>query len=121
MGGEAESLDERILAVVRSIPSGKVLTYGAVAVVAGKPGRSRRVGTVLRNQPEGSDVPWHRVVNHRGGISLPEGEDFERQRRLLSKEGIRLRENGTLDLSLHLWWPDEEPPERAPQKKKRKV
>lgn len=119
---EGDSLDERIRKVVASIPRGKVLTYGAVAVLAGRPGRSRRVGAVLRGLPDGSDLPWFRVVNHRGGISLPEGsEDYQRQRRLLAKEGIALRENGTLELARHLWWPDEEPPADASKKKKRRV
>ena len=59
--------------------------------------------------PEGSDLPWHRVVNHRGSISLPAGSaDHKRQRRLLAKEGLRLRKNGTLELARHLWWPDED-------------
>jgi methylated-DNA-protein-cysteine methyltransferase-like protein len=61
---------ERIYAVVRRIPRGKVTTYGAVARLAGVPGQARLVGYALSALPTGTAVPWHRVINARGEVSL---------------------------------------------------
>jgi methylated-DNA-protein-cysteine methyltransferase-like protein len=59
----------RIFDVVRRIPAGRVLTYGDVAALAGLPGHARLVGYALHALPDGTTVPWHRVINARGGIS----------------------------------------------------
>ncbi|MGB3621000.1 MAG: MGMT family protein, partial [Ketobacter sp.] len=55
-----------LLQVIASIPKGKVSTYGGVAALAGMPRHARYVGTVLKNLPAGSKIPWHRVVNSKG-------------------------------------------------------
>jgi len=79
----------RIWAAVKKIPRGRVSTYGAVAVLAGLPGQARLVGYAMYNLPEGAGVPWHRVVNAGGKISLPSGrESGRRQRLLLEREGV---------------------------------
>jgi methylated-DNA-protein-cysteine methyltransferase-like protein len=84
---------------VRSIPQGRVRTYGQVALMVGRPGTARQVGWALHMLPEGTDVPWHRVVNARGEISLRGyfGE-AERQRARLEAEGVRFDESGRIDL-----------------------
>ena len=64
------SLYDRIYEVVCRIPRGRVAAYGQVAAEAGLPGHARLVGYALHNLPDDTDVPWHRVVNARGGISL---------------------------------------------------
>ena len=61
---------QRIYAVVRQIPEGRVATYGQVASLAGLAGQARQVGYALHALPDGTAVPWHRVVNASGGISL---------------------------------------------------
>jgi methylated-DNA-protein-cysteine methyltransferase-like protein len=61
---------ERIYAVVRRIPRGRVTTYGTVARLAGLPGQPRLVGYALNKLPTGTKVPWHRVINARGQVSL---------------------------------------------------
>lgn len=91
---------DRIYAVVRRIPAGRVMTYGQVAAAAGLPGHARQVGYALHNLPETSRVPWHRVVNARGEISrraIP-GDEME-QRIQLQMEGVLVDPNGRIDLS----------------------
>lgn len=86
-----------ICRVVEAIPRGRVASYGQVAALAGLPGRARLVGRVLSHLPPGSRVPWQRVVNARGEISLP-GEAGARQRRLLAREGVRPNPSGRIDM-----------------------
>ncbi|MFV8818290.1 MGMT family protein [Haliea sp. E17] len=98
--------DERIWQVVALIPEGKVATYGDVAAQAGLPGAARRVGAALKKLPEGTKIPWHRVINAGGRISLPPGSDsYRRQLELLRAEGITLRESGAIDLRRHRMLP----------------
>ncbi|KIG17114.1 methylated-DNA--protein-cysteine methyltransferase-related protein [Enhygromyxa salina] len=86
-----------ICAAVAAIPAGKVASYGQVALLAGLPGRARLVGRVLSHLPPGSEVPWQRVVNARGEISLGD-RAAARQRRLLEAEGVRFDVRGRIDL-----------------------
>lgn len=88
----------RIWDVVAGIPSGCVLNYGAVAKLAGLPGRARLVGRALGLAPKSMKLPWHRVVNARGEISFkPGGAKHRRQRQLLEAEGVEF-DNGVIDL-----------------------
>ncbi len=95
--------EERIWLVVASIPHGCVATYGQVAELADLPRGARRVGRALANLPAGSSLPWHRVVNATGSISLP-GSAGDRQRRRLRDEGV-LVEDGRIDLRRFRWHP----------------
>lgn len=84
---------KRIWSVVQLIPEGKVATYGQVADLAGLPGRARLVGKSLQQVPEngfdGQPVPWHRVINSQGKISLPVGSDCaKKQSDLLLEEQV---------------------------------
>lgn len=93
----------RIYAAVRRIPQGRVGTYGGVARRV--PGATARiVGYAMAALPAGSGVPWQRVVNHKGEISLRKGglPDL-RQRRLLEAEGIRFSLRGRIDLKIYGW------------------
>jgi methylated-DNA-protein-cysteine methyltransferase-like protein len=97
---------QRIYAVVRRIPEGRVATYGQVASLAGLAGHARQVGYALHALPNGTAVPWHRVVNAKGGISLrsmPGGELV--QRGLLKREGIPLDPRGRVPLARVRWQP----------------
>jgi methylated-DNA-protein-cysteine methyltransferase-like protein len=87
----------QICQAVQSIPRGRVASYGQVAEIAGLPGRARLVGRVLSLQPPNSRVPWQRVVNARGELSL-RGEDAARQRRLLEREGVEFSPSGRVDM-----------------------
>ena len=79
--------EERIWQVVAEIPHGNVASYGQVAELAGLPKGARRVGRCLSRLPRETRLPWHRVVNATGGISLP-GSAGLRQRELLLDEGV---------------------------------
>ncbi len=98
------SLHGRIYEVVCRIPRGRVATYGQVAREAGLPGQARLVGYALHSLPDEANVPWHRVVNARGGISLDMELGAGRlQRALLEAEGLRFSEQGKMDLDRYSW------------------
>ena len=80
-------------------------TYGQIAALAGNPRLSRRVAWVLSSSSRREGLPWQRVVNARGGISLPAGGGAQLQRALLESEGVRFREDGSLDLERYRWVP----------------
>ncbi|WP_375750544.1 MGMT family protein [Vibrio sp. HN007] len=92
----------QIYAVIYQIPFGKVTTYGEIAKRAGYPGYARHVGKALGNLPEGSKLPWHRVINSKGEISLT-GDSFIRQKTLLESEGIGVNAKGKVSLRLYRW------------------
>lgn len=96
----AEDLRQRIYTVVRSIPRGAVTSYGAVARRVGC--GARQVGYAMAALPAGSDVPWHRVLNARGEISIP-GDTGVRQRALLVAEGIGFDAHGRVDFDRDGW------------------
>jgi methylated-DNA-protein-cysteine methyltransferase-like protein len=99
---------ERIYAVVRRVPRGRVATYGQVASLAGLGRHARQVGYALSALPEGSGVPWHRVVNARGEISLrdePGSDARSDQRRRLEHEGVRFEPSGRIALARYRWRP----------------
>ena len=96
--------------MVSRVPKGRVATYGQVAMLAGLPRQARFVGYALHALPTDSDVPWHRVVNAAGRISLRAdalGHD-ELQAQLLRREGVRFV-NGTIPLGQYLWNPKRVP------------
>jgi methylated-DNA-protein-cysteine methyltransferase-like protein len=96
---------ELVWRIVHSIPAGKVSNYGDIAKHAGLPRGARLVGRVLSQLPEGSTLPWHRVVNSRGCISFPPGsEQYREQRERLIGEGVAFR-NERVDWRLHRWQP----------------
>ena len=94
---------ERIYAVVKRIPKGKVATYGQVAHMVGRC-TARMVGYAMAAVPEGSRVPWQRVINSQGMISARSGGDGdERQRVMLKKEGVKFDAKGKVDLTIFQW------------------
>ncbi|WP_405243042.1 MGMT family protein [Lentisalinibacter salinarum] len=97
---------ERIRAMVRSIPPGCVASYGQIGRLVGLPRGARLVGRVMATLPEGTDVPWHRVVNAAGRISLPEGSaGYFRQRDRLREEGV-IVSRGRISMARFGWQPD---------------
>jgi methylated-DNA-protein-cysteine methyltransferase-like protein len=89
---------ERIWRAVAAIPRGEVASYGGIARRAGAPRRARLVGHALKVAPASLKLPWHRVLNAQGRISLPTGSKAHRmQRRLLEEEGVVFR-NGRVEL-----------------------
>lgn len=102
--GSGSNTRERIYAIVRLIPRGRVATYGQVARLAGLPGRARQVGYALAALPAGHKVPWHRVVNARGEISARADPLFEGiQRDLLEQEEVVFGVAGRISLPCYQW------------------
>ncbi len=98
---------ERIYQVVQQIPYGKIATYGQVAELAGLFGQARQVGYALYRLAPGADIPWHRVINAKGQVSLSpfrNGTDVL-QRELLEQEGIAFTQAEAIDLQVYLWRP----------------
>lgn len=95
------TLFSRVYAVVRRVPRGRVVTYGQIARALGMPHGARTVGWAMR-ACEG-DVPWHRVVNARGEISVRPTAGFHEQRARLQAEGVRFDRLGKIDLDRYGW------------------
>ena len=92
---------EKIWRTVSRIPRGKVATYGTVARLSGLPGQARQVGYALHALPPGMEIPWQRVVNAEGRISL-RGDTGRAQRMHLEEEGIVFK-RGRIDLNRFGW------------------
>ena len=95
---------EKVYALVRRIPSGRVMTYGQIAELLGEGYTPRTVGFAMHASPDGT--PWHRVVNAQGGCStgrvvLPQ----DKQQRLLEQEGVEFDKNARCDLQRFLFIP----------------
>jgi len=89
---------ERVLEVIKSIPEGRVMTYGQIAGCAGSPRGARQVVRILHSLSEKQGLPWHRVVNAKGEIAIQEGEGRYMQKLYLENEGVEFGLNGTIDL-----------------------
>lgn len=97
-----QSIQQRIYDVVRLIPAGKVASYGQIARIVGLGISAQMVGFALAGLREGSDVPWQRVINAQGKISLP-GVGGAMQKNLLLDEGIEFNEKSQVDLNRFGW------------------
>ena len=95
----------RIYAVIKRIPRGRVATYGQIATLAGFPGHARQVGCALHALRASSALPWQRVVNASGAISLGPMRGGISQRMLLEKEGVRFDARGRISLAAFRWRP----------------
>lgn len=97
---------QRIYATVRRVPRGRVATYGQIARVAGIGRHARQVGYALHRLRPGTTVPWHRVINAKGEISLRRASGAATtQRILLEKEGVRFDFRGRVSLKQFGWRP----------------
>jgi len=92
-----------VVEIIKSIPRGKVATYGQIAGLAGNRFASRQVVRVLNSSSRKEGLPWHRVVNSSGKISLKPGYGYEVQKELLEKEGIIFDKDDRIDLKIYLW------------------
>src|SRR5919204_5612629 len=100
------STHQRIYAVVRRIPRGSVATYGQVAALAGLPRQPRLVGYALHALARATKVPWHRVINARGMVSIrSDGSASLSQRLLLEREGVYFDIRGRVSLERFGWKP----------------
>ncbi|GKX36462.1 MGMT family protein [Pectobacterium versatile] len=102
MSEENDNFRQRVFQIVAAIPYGKIATYGDIAQLADSPRASRQVGGVLKRLPKDSKLPWHRVINRKGEISLV-GGDYVRQKSALQAEGIIFNRQGKIDLTKYRW------------------
>jgi methylated-DNA-protein-cysteine methyltransferase-like protein len=97
---------ERICFVVDLIPYGKVSSYGVIADLAGLPRRARFVSTALRKAPKNREMPWYRVLNAQGRLSIPNSNPlYQIQWALLEAEGVFVQK-GKVDMRVFGWQPD---------------
>src|SRR5438477_12920616 len=100
---------DRVIEIVRSVPYGKVVSYGQVALYAGLPRAAREVGWVL-SETGGVDLPWWRVVNNKGLITIS-GKEFnarETQKKLLQAEGIEVADDYQIEMERYRFTPTDE-------------
>ena len=101
---------EQVYRLVRQVPPGRVTSYGAIARMLGHAHAARTVGWALHSLAEGSDVPWHRVINSQGRISTGFRDGADLQRALLEAEGVEFDAHGTVDWERFGWaglpWPE---------------
>ena len=97
---KASPVFARVHRLVRQIPRRQVATYGQLSRLIDGRLTPVGVGWALHDCPD--DVPWHRVVNARGGIST-EREAPGVQRAMLESERVRFRADGTVDLAVYQW------------------
>ena len=107
---------ERVFRIVRSIPRGRVMTYGQIAEILGEGYTPRTVGFVMHASND--KTPWHRVVNAQGGCStrgivLP----LDKQQRMLEAEGIKFNDRGRCTLQEYLWIPKDQANKRKARSK----
>ncbi|MBT2689523.1 MGMT family protein [Bacillus sp. ISL-47] len=95
----------KAIKIIQNIPSGKVMTYGQIAKLAGSPRGARQVVRILHSLSEKHQLPWHRVVNGKGEIGFKDDLSFNLQRELLEKEEIYVSTKGILDLQEYLYDP----------------
>ena len=102
------AFSEQVYAWVRRIPPGRIINYGGVAALAGKPRAARGVGYALSHLPPETDVPWWRVVNRRGAISTSRvAGTAQRQQALLEREGVEFDDKGEASWKRFGWDPYE--------------
>ncbi len=101
----ALSFHKRVITAIKKIPKGKVATYGQIAALAGNPRAARQVVRVLHSCSDKDKLPWHRVINCKGSISLKRGQGYELQKAMLADEGVIFGEHDLIDLNRYLWTP----------------
>ena len=107
MADAGGSFPRRVYAIVRKVPRGRVITYGAIAQLLGDPRKARQVGWAMAATPDsGRAIPAHRVINARGEVSgYGAFGGAERRRKRLEAEGVAFDANGRVDLERYLWLP----------------
>jgi methylated-DNA-protein-cysteine methyltransferase-like protein len=94
-----------VKALIKQIPEGRVCTYGFLAALAGEPRAARQVARILHSCSRKDGLPWHRVVNRNGKISLKPNNGYERQKKMLEAEGIEFDQNDAVPFDAYLWTP----------------
>ncbi|HZG15215.1 MAG TPA: MGMT family protein [Candidatus Bathyarchaeia archaeon] len=96
---------QKVIQVIQQIPPGKVMTYGQVAATAGSPRAARQVVRILHSMSKKHQLPWHRIINAKGQISIQDDEGAALQKLYLESEGVDVSENGFISLEQFQYYP----------------
>ncbi|AEB29238.1 hypothetical protein CAR_c05200 [Carnobacterium sp. 17-4] len=99
---------ERVIRIIQSIPSGKIMTYGQIAALAGNARGARQVVRILHSMSQKYDLPWHRIINAKGEVAIKDAEGAFTQKDRLLSEGITLTHSGKVDLVVYRYHPTTE-------------
>lgn len=99
---------ERVVRIIKQIPEGRVMTYGQIARQAGSPRGARQVVRILHSLSIPHGLPWHRVINAKGEIAIPNDEHRFLQMHALTSEGVEVDDEGRVDLERYRYHPDRE-------------
>ncbi|QIQ21322.1 MGMT family protein [Zophobihabitans entericus] len=102
MEAEFDNFSSRVYAVIAQIPKGKVATYGQIARLAGAPTYIRQVCFALRKMSKDTKLPYYRIINSQGKISV-KNESYLNQKQKLLGEGIAFGKNDKVDLKKFGW------------------
>ncbi len=94
---------ERVVSILKGIPSGKVVSYGQVADCAGNNRAARAVVYILRSKSLRGQLPWHRVIGKTGQIRIKDPEGYLTQKHLLESEGVMVSDSGMVDMEIYGW------------------
>lgn len=100
------SFKDSVIKFIKQIPYGRVTTYGTIATLAGSPRSAREVGYILHSFAKKHNLPWQRVINRNGFISIRGGDINMKslQKSLLQKEDVEVSEDFMIDLEKYGWW-----------------
>jgi len=98
-----QEFTQQLVELIKSIPEGKVSTYGTIALMAGHPHGARSVTRIIHSMSRKHNLPWYRIINAKGQISLPRSNGYEEQKALLEAEGIDFGLKDRVDLKRFLW------------------
>ena len=101
-----EPFTKTAVAIMKSIPAGKVMTYGQIAALAGNERGARQVARILHSMSKKYEIPWHRIINAKGEIGLKDEEGRFTQKEKLVAEGINLTTSGKVDLTRYRYHPE---------------
>lgn len=99
---------QRAVEIISQIPAGTVMTYGQIAGLAGSPRGARQVVRILHAMSKKHNLPWHRVINAKGMIALADEISFHEQKMRLEAEGVRVTDDGAVDMNIFQYVPAEE-------------
>ena len=97
------SFSERAKQLIKQIPPGKVATYGQIASYAGNHRAARQIVWILHSSSKKDKLPWHRVINSKGRISLLPDQGYGIQKKMLEHEGINFEEDDSINLDSYQW------------------
>ena len=98
-----QDFTQSVIEIIKRIPEGKVCTYGRIGLMAGQTNGARQVTRILHTMSRTHDLPWHRVINTYGFISLPKHSGYDEQKTRLQREGVAFDEKDRVDLEKFLW------------------